>query len=133
MEESKNEKGPASRPTNDNIYIELKDKCSKYDQNYYCNIIAFEICEDKINIHIDMKGSNIYGPIQKPIFSTLKIANKRIEFLGSSFIKEDPVSGYEGYLIYKYDQNETGNYTFNFGQSGYSTVVLYTKEGINKY
>jgi len=115
---------PASLPPN-YIYLQFNDKTSKYNDDYYCDVVAFEMNETEVKIHIIMKSNNTLGQIQDPKSSKLLVESGRLNFKNAEFTKADPNSGYEGYLSYHYNPKLVGNYFFTFGQFGYSTVTLY--------
>jgi len=121
---------PASIPTSD-VYLELENKINKkssYNNDYYCNIKAFKIKGENVEVHIEMRGNNSLGPIQNPESSQLKVGSQLLQFKDSHFTLADPTYGYDGYLVYNLKNELKGDYTFTFGFQfgGYTTVLLYT-------
>ena len=118
---------PASIPITD-VYLELENKQSRYNNDYYCDIKAFKIKGEDVEIHIEMRGNNSLGPIQNPESSQLKVGSQLLQFKDSHFTLADPTYGYDGYLVYNLKNELKSYYTFTFGFQfgGYTTVLLYT-------
>jgi hypothetical protein len=111
-----------------NKYFKLTGVVSRYNNNYYCNVEAYEYIGNEIRIYIDMKGDISLGSIQNPRSSKLIEINtkKNIPLKNAKFTFEDSNRGYIGYLAYNFNELVPGNYYFTFGDSGYTQVMVFS-------
>ena len=118
---------------------QLKERISRFDENYFCTVEKVQIWPDRVRIYIDERGDNSLGQIQDPLGSIIRIGRKdapKSPYFRAGrkpqrgeFLIADPSSQYRGYLEFSVTISRefmNKSLLFEFGQSGYEEIVLLT-------
>jgi hypothetical protein len=110
------------------IFYELNNVKSAYNIKYYCDVLSVKVVNGlsskEIHIGFDMVGDYSLGNCQHPNPSRLFLNNTQLNFIDSEMTKANCERGYQGVLKYKLEQELSGELTFEYGEFGYSRVLL---------
>jgi len=100
---------------------------SKYNSNYVCSILGYEIVQNEFRLTIDVKGDQSVGDLQNPLQSRLSDENGiNLSPTIGQWTLSDPKYRHKGYLSFDASKMQKGEkYYFQYGLSGYSKVFIF--------
>jgi hypothetical protein len=109
-------------------FLKLESICSEYNADYFCKIIAIEIYNNELRIHIQERGNMSLGSLQNPKYSKIyeEESDKSFKVINMKFTVADERRAYDGYLSFDLQLLKEGvNYLFEYGQYGYTRVPIF--------